>query len=82
MMNNFGFSDFGSGWGMFAGFGFALPLLALAFLIFEIFMLVDAIKHQKETKLIVWVLIILMVNPIGSILYYFMEKQKREDKIS
>ncbi len=79
MMNSFGlnYNSWGGSLGFFAPFAFLVPLIGLAFLVFEIYMLVDAIKHQKDTHLIVWVLVILMINPIGSILYFFMEKQKR-----
>ena len=42
-------------------------------------MLIDAIKHQKDNKTL-WIVVIVFVNTLGAIIYYFVEKKPR-DKI-
>ena len=54
----------------------AIPLLALFFFVFWIWMLIDAIKNQKDNKLM-WVLLIIFLNALGAIIYYFSQKRTR-----
>lgn len=46
------------------------------FFLFWLWMLIDAIKYQKEDKLM-WVALVVYLNVIGAIIYYFIAKNKR-----
>lgn len=58
-----------------------LPILMILFffglMALWIWMLIDAIKYQKDNQQIVWVLVIIFAQWIGAVLYYFMEYRKR-----
>jgi len=54
-----------------------IGIIGLFFFIFWVRMLLDAIKNQKENKLM-WVLLIIFLNLIGTIIYYFVEKRPRD----
>ncbi len=43
--------------------------------IFWLWMLIDAIKNQKEDK-VMWILLLIFLNFLGAILYYFIAKRK------
>ncbi len=62
---------------LFIGLQLIFFPLMLLFFIFWIIMLIDAIKYQEENKLM-WVLIIALLNVLGAIIYYFVEKRKRK----
>jgi len=50
-----------------------LPIVGLLMLAFEIWMFVDVVQNPRltpETKLL-WALGILLIHPIGAIVYYF-----------
>lgn len=49
----------------------------MLFLIFWVWILVDAIKNEKDNDLLVWILIIILLGFLGAILYYFIRKRKR-----
>lgn len=57
---------------------FLLPILLLQ--IFWIWMLIDAIMHQEEDK-IMWVLLIAFLNLVGAVLYFFMARAQRKNKL-
>lgn len=63
-------------WVMFIIF---LPL-SILFFIFWIKMLIHAIEHQKENK-VVWVLVIVLLQVLGAIIYYFTEKRPSDKKL-
>jgi len=63
--------------GWFWGFMIGMPILGILFFIFWLVMLIDAIKNQKENKLM-WILLIVLLNVLGAIIYYFVEKRKRK----
>ncbi|MBI4994969.1 PLDc N-terminal domain-containing protein [Candidatus Peregrinibacteria bacterium] len=44
--------------------------------IFWLWMLIDAIKNEKEDKAM-WVVLIILLNLLGAIIYYFAKKRKR-----
>jgi len=48
-------------------------LIGLLIFIFEIWMLIDAIKNPRleGNQRVIWVLVILLVPCLGSIIYYF-----------
>jgi accessory gene regulator protein AgrB len=52
-------------------------IVAIAFFIFWILMLVDAIKHTPEKTKLVWVVVIIFTHVIGALIYYFIEKRPR-----
>jgi len=51
-------------------------LSVLAF-VFWLMMLIDAIKHSHKDMKLIWVLVIILTNIIGAIIYYFMERRPR-----
>jgi len=53
-----------------------MSVLVILFFIFWLHMLIDAIKNQTENKTM-WILLIVFFNVLGSIIYYFAEKRKR-----
>ena len=55
---------------------FGLVIIAYAF--FWIWMLVDAIKKQKDNKLM-WVLLIIILPFLGSLIYFFGGKLARKN---
>ena len=72
------------GFGIFLGVGL-LVLLAAAFLfVFWIWMLIDCLKRdfKKDVEKIVWVLVIIFLQLLGAIIYYFVVKvtDKKEMK--
>jgi uncharacterized membrane protein len=83
------YNNYGGGWNQpvahsaFAFFLIALiPIIWFVFFIllfvFWVVMLIDAIKHSPEKMKIVWVLVIILTNVIGALIYYFVEKKPRE----
>lgn len=59
----------------FVGLIIFIPLL-----IFWIKMLLHAIRNQKENK-IVWVLVIVFLQILGALIYYFAEKRPSDKKV-
>ncbi len=53
-----------------------MAVLSMFFFVFWLRMLLDAIKNQTENKTM-WVLLIIFLNVLGAIIYYFAEKRKR-----
>ena len=51
-------------------------IIAIAFFIFWLWMFIDAIRFEKEQK-VLWILLILFIS-ITSIIYYFVRKRKRQ----
>jgi hypothetical protein len=52
-------------------------VLSLVGFVFWIAMLIDAINNEKENKT-VWVIVIVFLNLLGAIIYYFAAKQPRQ----
>lgn len=66
--------------GMFMGFGVMMmfwSLIGLLAFIFWIWMLIDCLKRNFEDK-IIWVIVIILLNIVGAILYYFMVKKNHQ----
>ena len=66
--------------GILAGIGYAeMLILGLPLLIFWLWMLVDCLKNQamQGTDKIAWVLVIVFLNWLGALIYYFVVKRKR-----
>tara|TARA_R110000850_G_scaffold250386_4_gene375392 strand:- start:4876 stop:5121 length:246 start_codon:yes stop_codon:yes gene_type:complete len=63
------------------GLLFALISMALSLLLFVlwIWMLIDCIKYEPSTgnEKIIWVLVIVLLNGIGALLYYFIRRPER-----
>jgi hypothetical protein len=59
-----------------AGFGLLGGLLGLLAFGFWLWMLIDCLKRSFKDKLL-WVLIMIFLGPLGSILYFFLVKNKR-----
>ncbi|WP_339688259.1 PLD nuclease N-terminal domain-containing protein, partial [Gimesia maris] len=63
------------------GLLFALISMALSLLLFVlwIWMLIDCIKYEPSTgnDKIIWVLVIVLLNGIGALLYYFIRRPER-----
>lgn len=60
---------------------FLIPVIMFAVgisaFIFWLWMLVNAIKHQEDNK-VMWVLIIILLSLLGAVIYYFVQKKKRK----
>lgn len=58
-------------------FQILIPLVFLAYFIFYLWMIIDIVqgKFAKEDDKTMWLLIVILV-PVGCVLYYFIEKKK------
>lgn len=64
-------------WGSLGlGLWFVTFVVVIACLIFWVQMLIDAIKHQEENK-VLWIILIALGNTIWAIVYYFAAKKPR-----
>jgi len=56
----------------------AVGLIGILEVIFQIWMLIDAIKNPRldGTQRVIWVLVILLLPCLGSIIYYFAGRSK------
>lgn len=54
------------------GFWLAVPLIAG----FWLWMLIDVLTKQTEDKM-VWLLVVLLLGPLGALLHYLMARKKR-----
>lgn len=67
-------------------FNIMLMLTFIAFgliaLVFWIWMLVDCLKNEdsKENDIILWVLVIILTNWIGALIYFFVRRPERKRK--
>jgi len=62
--------------GAMMGIGFlALPLVIL-FGVFWIWMLIDLLQRRKFEDKLVWVLVLIFLNVLGAVLYYFLVYSK------
>lgn len=55
-------------------------IIFIPLLIFWIKMLLHAIRNQKENK-VVWVLVIIFLQILGALIYYFAEKRPNDKKV-
>ena len=55
-----------------------LAAISLAGLLFWVWMLIDAIRNKSlsDTEKIVWVLVIIFVNLLGAVIYFFAGRHK------
>jgi len=53
---------------------FVFPLIMLVLFIFWLVMLIHAIRHEIDNK-VLWILILLLVGPLGALIYYFVVKR-------
>ncbi len=70
--------------GLFMGLGlFALIVVALLF-VFWLWMLIDCLKRdfKKDVEKIVWVLVIIFLQLLGAMIYYFVVKISEKNKAS
>lgn len=87
MSGRYGCNGFESSHSVWKGmyFLFFTPLvfaiIAILLFIFWISMLIDAIKHAPEKTKIIWVIVIILLQLLGSIIYYFVEKRPRHKTI-
>ena len=60
---------------MFMGVFFLIGILGM---IFMVWMLIDCVqrKFKKDNDRVIWVLIIVLLNWIGALVYYFVVKRK------
>ena len=54
-------------------------LIGILGFVFWLWMLLDAIRNEEEDRLL-WVLVIVLVNFLGAVIYYFAEKRKSDKK--
>ena len=62
---------------VFAGLGLLGGLLGIILFGFWLWMLIDCLKRKFKDK-IVWVVVMILLGPLGSILYYFLVKNKKK----
>lgn len=55
-------------------------LVAIPFIIFWVWMLIDCAKRPIEDKT-VWILIIVLVGVLGAILYFFIPRRKHKKEL-
>ncbi len=57
-------------------------LLSVGLFVFWIWMLVDCVKRnfEKDDEKIIWILVIVLTQVIGAIIYYFVVKRKDKNK--
>ncbi|MFA5934776.1 MAG: hypothetical protein WC827_02760 [Candidatus Paceibacterota bacterium] len=57
-----------------------IPIIWIIFcvliFIFWLTMLIDAIKNAPKDMKLIWVIVIIFTNIVGTLVYYFMEKRK------
>lgn len=60
-----------------------LMLLALGLtifiIVFWIWMLVDCLQREKFNDKLVWIIVLIFLNIVGAVLYYFIVKQSYEN---
>jgi uncharacterized membrane protein YphA (DoxX/SURF4 family) len=68
--------------GMMTGRRLSAGLLGLIIIfivfVFWLWMLIDLLKRKKFEDKLVWVLVLVFLNLIGAILYYFLAKAKEK----
>lgn len=54
-------------------------LLSILFFVFWVWMLIDCLKNESSTgnDKIIWALVILLLNGIGALIYYFVRRPER-----
>lgn len=59
-----------------------LPLLGLALLVFWLWMLIDCLKNEPSdgNDKIVWVVVIILTNWLGALIYFFVRRPQRPDR--
>lgn len=58
-------------------FGIALAILVV---VFWLWMLIDCLQRKKFEDKLIWVLVLIFLNILGAILYYFLVKSKERNK--
>jgi len=58
-----------------------VAIIGLAFFIFWVIMLIDAIRHEEESKAL-WIILIIILSVLGAIIYYFARKRKRAKQLA
>jgi len=58
--------------------GLMVGLLGLACLVFWVWMLIHAIRNKglRDTEKIIWVLVIVLVQVLGALIYFFVGRPK------
>ncbi len=54
-------------------------VIGIAFFAFWVWMLIDAIKNEKD-NLALWLILMFVFGPLVSVIYYFVVKRKRNKK--
>jgi uncharacterized membrane protein YphA (DoxX/SURF4 family) len=62
---------------IFLPFVFFWIIIGFLVLIFWAWMLVDCLTRKKFEDKLVWVLVLILLNILGAILYYFLVKSKK-----
>ena len=69
-------------WDFFGLFGFTfIPILWLLSLILVVWAIIDIVEHKEFTDIekLIWVLVVVFLNIIGVIIYYFAGRTKAID---
>jgi prolipoprotein diacylglyceryltransferase len=68
------------------GLAFLLPMLVIglffaamiALTVFWILMIIDAAKNEKDNDLVAWIVILVFLQCLGAVIYYFVRKRPRD----
>jgi uncharacterized membrane protein YphA (DoxX/SURF4 family) len=61
-----------------AGLVLFISVLVIFCIVFWFWMLIDCLQRKKFEDKLIWVLILVFLNLIGAILYYFLVKHKEK----
>ncbi|MBS3051919.1 MAG: PLDc_N domain-containing protein [Candidatus Aenigmarchaeota archaeon] len=54
--------------------------LTVFIIVFWMWMLVDCLQRKKFNDKLVWVIVLIALNVIGAVLYYFIAKEEKRNK--
>ncbi|MGJ8650476.1 MAG: PLDc N-terminal domain-containing protein [Opitutaceae bacterium] len=59
-------------------------VISISFLAFWIWMLVDCLQYEKneENQKLIWILVIVLTNWIGALIYFFVRRKERKQNES
>lgn len=63
-------------WPFYLMIGFFLMMMVAS--VFWIWMIVDVVKHEDKEEKMLWVLVVILAQIIGAIIYYFVRKRPRK----
>jgi len=65
-------------WPFYIMIGFFVLMMILS--IFWVWMIVDVLKHEDEKEKMLWILVVLLAQIFGAVIYYFVRKRHRDKR--